>query len=69
MFFEFISVNDFLKIPEPFGSVLKYFGLLNSLSDDLIEDNLKSHGDPGPIEVVVVIFTDFLYFRVGAFLL
>jgi hypothetical protein len=68
LFFEFVSIYDFLKIPESLSSIIKDFGLLDSFSYNLVEYDLESKRYSRAIKIAVVIFTYFFYFGVGIFL-
>lgn len=68
MFFEFISINNLLEISESFGCIIEDFGFLDSFSDNLIEDDLKSKRNARSIKIVVIIFAYFFDFRIVSFL-
>ena len=64
LLFEFVLVNNFLKVSEPFGSVVKHFWLFDALADNLIEDDLKTDWYPALLQIVIVLFPDLFDFRV-----
>lgn len=42
LLFEFISIYNFFEISKSFSSIVKYLGLFDSFSYDLIEDDLET---------------------------
>jgi hypothetical protein len=60
----FILVDDLLEIPQPFGSVVEDVLLADALPHDLVEDDLETHRDAAPLQVVVVVLPDLLDARV-----
>lgn len=64
LFFQFILINNFLEISKSLSSVVKYFRLFDTLTYDFVEDNLKSYWYSALFKVIVVLFANFLYFRV-----
>lgn len=69
LFLEFIPINDFLEIPKSFRRIIKDFWVLDAFAYNFVKDDLEPDWNSWPVEVVVVVFTDFLYLGVSALLL
>lgn len=64
LLFQLIFVYNLFEIPQPFRSVVKNVLLLNTFTNNFVEDDLKAYRDATALKVGVVILSYFLYFRV-----
>ena len=59
-----ILIHNLLEVPEPLGRVVEDVLLLYALTHDLVEDYLETYRYAAALQVGIVVFPDFLYFRV-----